>query len=55
MFYVCFDQMQNNLISQAKQMQSNNIPNDMVSEPTVDIQVFRHVANFSLSLERCLL
>lgn len=29
-FYVCFDQMQNNLISQAKQMKANNIPNDMM-------------------------
>ncbi|KAF2651589.1 PTR2-domain-containing protein [Lophiostoma macrostomum CBS 122681] len=30
MFYVCFDQMQNNLVSQAKQMQSGGIPNDMI-------------------------
>lgn len=29
-FYVCFDQMQNNLISQAKQMQTHGIPNDLL-------------------------
>ncbi|KAF2278031.1 PTR2-domain-containing protein [Westerdykella ornata] len=29
-FYVCFDQMQNNLISQANQMKTNGIPNDMM-------------------------
>lgn len=28
MFYVCFDQMQNNLISQAGQMETHAIPND---------------------------
>lgn len=31
MFYVCFDQMQNNLISQAAQMKTENTPNDMLS------------------------
>lgn len=30
MFYVCFDQMQNNLISQAGQMKMNGTPNDLV-------------------------
>ncbi|KAH8702882.1 POT family-domain-containing protein [Phaeosphaeriaceae sp. PMI808] len=30
MFYVCFDQMQNNLISQAGQMRTNNTPNDLL-------------------------
>ncbi|KAJ4332563.1 peptide transporter ptr2 [Ascochyta clinopodiicola] len=30
MFYVCFDQMQNNLISQAGQMQTNGTPNDLL-------------------------
>ncbi|KAF1358616.1 hypothetical protein EJ07DRAFT_67827, partial [Lizonia empirigonia] len=30
MFYVCFDQMQNNLISQAGQMQTNSTPNDLL-------------------------
>jgi hypothetical protein len=30
MYYVCFDQMQNNLISQAGQMQTNGTPNDML-------------------------
>ncbi|KAH8688585.1 hypothetical protein GQ44DRAFT_744903 [Phaeosphaeriaceae sp. PMI808] len=30
-FYICFDQMQNNLVSQAAQMESGWIPNDMVS------------------------
>ncbi|KAF2742836.1 PTR2-domain-containing protein [Sporormia fimetaria CBS 119925] len=29
-FYICFDQMQNNLISQAKQMVTHSIPNDMM-------------------------
>jgi POT family proton-dependent oligopeptide transporter len=29
-FYVCFDQMQNNLISQAKEMETDSIPNDMM-------------------------
>jgi POT family proton-dependent oligopeptide transporter len=29
-FYVCFDQMQNNLISQAGQMKTNGVPNDML-------------------------
>lgn len=29
-FYVCFDQMQNNLISQAGQMKSGGTPNDLV-------------------------
>lgn len=30
MFYVCFDQMQNNLISQAGQMKTNGTPNDLL-------------------------
>jgi hypothetical protein len=30
MFYVCFDQMQNNLISQAGQMETNGTPNDLL-------------------------
>jgi POT family proton-dependent oligopeptide transporter len=30
MFYICFDQMQNNLISQAGQMQTNGTPNDLL-------------------------
>lgn len=30
MFYVCFDQMQNNLISQASQMNTNSTPNDLL-------------------------
>jgi POT family proton-dependent oligopeptide transporter len=30
MFYVCFDQMQNNLISQAGSMKTNGTPNDML-------------------------
>ena len=30
MFYICFDQMQNNLISQAGQMETNGIPNDLL-------------------------
>lgn len=30
MFYVCFDQMQNNLISQNAQMETNGVPNDLV-------------------------
>lgn len=30
MFYVCFDQMQNNLISQAGQMEMNGTPNDLL-------------------------
>ncbi|KAL6169365.1 peptide transporter ptr2 [Exserohilum turcicum] len=30
MFFVCFDQMQNNLISQAGQMQTNGTPNDLL-------------------------
>jgi POT family proton-dependent oligopeptide transporter len=30
MFYICFDQMQNNLISQAGQMQANGTPNDLL-------------------------
>lgn len=29
-FYVCFDQMQNNLISQAAEMETNGTPNDLV-------------------------
>jgi POT family proton-dependent oligopeptide transporter len=29
-FYVCFDQMQNNLISQAGQMKTNGTPNDLL-------------------------
>ncbi|KAF2187326.1 PTR2-domain-containing protein [Zopfia rhizophila CBS 207.26] len=29
-FYICFDQMQNNLISQASQMESYHIPNDLL-------------------------
>ncbi|KAF9691534.1 hypothetical protein EKO04_010232 [Ascochyta lentis] len=29
-FYVCFDQMQNNLISQAAEMETNNTPNDLI-------------------------
>lgn len=29
-FYVCFDQMQNNLISQAAKMETNGTPNDLV-------------------------
>ncbi|KAF3031692.1 peptide transporter ptr2 [Didymella heteroderae] len=29
-FYVCFDQMQNNLISQAGQMETNSTPNDLL-------------------------
>ncbi|KAF2875212.1 POT family-domain-containing protein, partial [Massariosphaeria phaeospora] len=29
-FYVCFDQMQNNLVSQAGQMKTYDIPNDMM-------------------------
>ena len=29
-FYVCFDQMQNNLISQARQMETHGVPNDMM-------------------------
>lgn len=29
-FYVCFDQMQNNLISQAGQMRTNGTPNDLL-------------------------
>jgi hypothetical protein len=29
-FYTCFDQMQNNLVSQAKQMETHGIPNDMI-------------------------
>ncbi|KAF1970815.1 MFS general substrate transporter [Bimuria novae-zelandiae CBS 107.79] len=31
MFYICFDQMQNNLISQSAQMETGGAPNDMVS------------------------
>lgn len=30
MFYICFDQMQNNLISQAGQMETNGTPNDLL-------------------------
>lgn len=30
MFYICFDQMQNNLISQAAQMQGSGTPNDLL-------------------------
>jgi POT family proton-dependent oligopeptide transporter len=30
MFYVCFDQMQNNLISQAGQLNTQNVPNDLL-------------------------
>jgi POT family proton-dependent oligopeptide transporter len=30
MFYVCFDQMQNNLISQAGQMETRGTPNDLL-------------------------
>jgi POT family proton-dependent oligopeptide transporter len=30
MFYVCFDQMQNNLISQAGEMKTNETPNDLL-------------------------
>jgi POT family proton-dependent oligopeptide transporter len=30
MFYVCFDQMQNNLISQAGQMNTKGVPNDLL-------------------------
>jgi POT family proton-dependent oligopeptide transporter len=30
MFYICFDQMQNNLISQAGQMRSSSVPNDLL-------------------------
>ncbi|KAJ4363370.1 peptide transporter ptr2 [Neocucurbitaria cava] len=30
MFYICFDQMQNNLISQAAQMKTDNTPNDLL-------------------------
>jgi hypothetical protein len=30
-FWTCFDQMQNNLISQASSMQTNGTPNDMLS------------------------
>ncbi|CAO2651366.1 Nn.00g039360.m01.CDS01 [Neocucurbitaria sp. VM-36] len=30
MFYICFDQMQNNLISQAGQMKTGNTPNDLL-------------------------
>lgn len=30
MFYICFDQMQNNLISQAGQMKPGNTPNDLL-------------------------
>jgi hypothetical protein len=30
MFYVCFDQMQNNLVSQAGQMETNGTPNDVL-------------------------
>ncbi|KAF2030730.1 PTR2-domain-containing protein [Setomelanomma holmii] len=29
-FYICFDQMQNNLISQAGSMKTNGVPNDML-------------------------
>lgn len=29
-FYICFDQMQNNLISQAGQMETNGTPNDLL-------------------------
>lgn len=29
-YWVCFDQMQNNLISQAKQMETHGIPNDLL-------------------------
>lgn len=29
-FYACFDQMQNNFISQAKQMETYDVPNDMI-------------------------
>lgn len=31
MFYICFDQMQNNLISQSAQMETGKTPNDMLS------------------------
>lgn len=31
MFYVCFDQMQNNLVSQSAQMETGGTPNDMIS------------------------
>jgi dipeptide/tripeptide permease len=30
MFYICFDQMQNNLISQAAQMEASGTPNDLL-------------------------
>ncbi|KAF9728566.1 oligopeptide transporter [Paraphaeosphaeria minitans] len=30
-FYICFDQMQNNLISQSAQMETSGTPNDMLS------------------------
>lgn len=30
MFYICFDQMQNNLISQAAQMEASGTPNDIL-------------------------
>jgi POT family proton-dependent oligopeptide transporter len=30
MFYVCFDQMQNNLISQTSRMDTNGAPNDLI-------------------------
>jgi dipeptide/tripeptide permease len=30
MFYLCFDQMQNNLISQAGQMETKGVPNDLI-------------------------